>query len=146
MATTQQIKEHIEQYAPIIQELAKKYGYKVCSPIIAQSITETVSGKDKSGWSILKYKYHNFFGMKCGRSWQGASVNLRTGEYYNGKYVNITDNFRAYKDDLEGLEGYFVFTSTPRYSRLKLADTPEKYLQELQFAGYATSPYYIKTI
>ena len=59
MATQKQQKEFIEKIAPLIREEAKKRGYLVASPIIAQAICE-------SGWglSTLASKYHNYFGLK----------------------------------------------------------------------------------
>lgn len=151
MASNMQIKEHIYTFGPIIQKYAKEYGYKVCSPIIAQSITETVSSKNPTGWSVLKIKYHNMFGMKCG-SWkppQGCgSVNLRTGEEYTpGTITMIRDNFRTFPDYESGIKrgcgGYFDFINTKRYANLKEASTPAQYLNYLKADGYATSSTYV---
>lgn len=152
MATTQQIKEHIATFGPIIQKYAKEYGYKVCSPIIAQSITETISSKDPTGWSVLKYKYHNMFGMKCGTSWKPPKgcgcVNLKTGEEYTvGVITMIRDNFRTFPDYETGIKkgsgGYFDFISSKRYANLKDARTPAEYLNYLKADGYATSSKYV---
>ena len=99
--------EFIETIAPIIKNEANKRGYKICSTIIAQAILESGYGK-----SLLASKYHNYFGMKCGSHWKGKSVNLNTKEEYNGKVVNITDNFRVYASMDSGVVGYFEFIST----------------------------------
>ena len=72
--TAAQCKQFIETIAPIIQKYAKKYGYKVVSPIIAQACLES-----KYGFSGLA-KYYNYFGMKCGSSWKGKSVVKDTKE------------------------------------------------------------------
>jgi len=140
MASSAQAKEFIQRIAPIIQEEAKKRGYKLCSPIIAQACIE--SGYDTS---LLAYKYHNYFGMKCGSSWKGRSVNLRTKEEVNSQLVSIRDNFRIYPDMISGVSGYFDFISTKRYANLKNASTPEEYLKMIKNDGYATSSTYVTT-
>jgi flagellum-specific peptidoglycan hydrolase FlgJ len=141
MASTAQAKEFISRIAPIIQEEADNRGYKVCSPIIAQACVE--SGYDTS---LLAYKFHNYFGMKCGSLWKGRSVNLKTKEEYTpGQLTIIRDNFRAYQTMEEGVKGYFDFISTRRYSNLKSASTPEEYLQRIKADGYATSSKYVQT-
>lgn len=141
MASSAQAKAFIQRIAPIIQEEAKRRGYKVCSPIIAQACIESAYDT-----SLLAYKFHNYFGMKCGSSWKGRSVNLKTKEEYTpGQLTTIRDNFRVYSSMEEGVKGYFDFISTKRYSNLKSADSPEVYLQRIKADGYATSSRYVQT-
>lgn len=131
----------IEQIAPIIQKYAKIYGYKVCSPVIAQACCESNFGK-----SSLAYKYHNYFGMKAGTSWKGKTVSLKTKEeYQQGVLTTITAKFRAYDSMEAGVKGYFDFINTKRYSNLKTATTPLQYLELLRGDGYATSYTYVNT-
>ncbi len=140
MASSAQAKAFIARIAPIIQEEAKARGYKVCSPIIAQACIE--SGFDTS---LLSSKFFNYFGMKCGSSWKGKSVNMKTKEEINSALVSIRDNFRAYPDMISGVKGYFDFINTKRYANLKTADTPEEYLKRIKADGYATSSSYVQT-
>ncbi len=140
MASSAQAKQFIETIGPIIQDEAKVRGYKVCSPIIAQACIESAYGT-----SSLGYRWHNYFGMKCGSAWKGPSVNLATKEEYNSQLVNIRDNFRVYPDMIAGVRGYFDFISTNRYANLKGADTPQKYLELIKRDGYATSSSYVST-
>lgn len=141
MATAAQAKGFIKQIAPIIQKYAKAYGYKVASPIIAQACIESAYGT-----SSLGYKYHNYFGMKCGSSWKGTSVKLATKEEYKpGQLTNIKDNFRVYEDMEDGVKGYFVFISAKRYANLKDATTAKEYLEMLKADKYATSSTYVHT-
>lgn len=141
MATTKQCKAFIAEIAPIIQRYAKKYGYKVVSPIIAQACVESAYGT-----SSLGYKYHNYFGMKCGSSWKGGSVNLKTKEEYTpGTLTDIKANFRTYANMEEGVIGYFEFIKAKRYANLKNANTPEEYLTFIKEDGYATSSSYVTT-
>lgn len=140
MASAAQAKEFIQKIAPLIQTEALARGYKVCSPIIAQACIESAYDG-----SVLAYKYHNYFGMKCGSSWKGRSVNLRTKEEVNSTLVSIRDNFRVYATMEQGVSGYFDFISTKRYANLKDADTPEEYLKRIKADGYATSSSYVNT-
>ena len=73
MAITEKQQRFIEDIAKHVQKYARAYGILVHSPIIAQAILE-------SGWgeSKLASKYHNYFGMKCGTTWTGKSVNMET--------------------------------------------------------------------
>jgi flagellum-specific peptidoglycan hydrolase FlgJ len=140
MASAAQAKEFIARIGPIIQEESKARGYKVCSPIIAQACIESAFGT-----SMLGYKWHNYFGMKCGSSWKGRSINLRTKEEVNSQLISIRDNFRVYSSMEEGVSGYFDFISTKRYANLKSAETPEEYLKRIKADGYATSSSYVNT-
>lgn len=141
MPTNTECKDFIKQIALIIQQEAKIRGYKVCSPIIAQACIESAYGKSK-----LAAKYYNYFGMKCGKSWKGKSVNLSTREEYSpGTLTTIKDNFRVYDNMNDGVKGYFDFISSTRYSNLKTAITPKQYLEMIKADGYATSSTYVNT-
>jgi len=148
MATKTQINNFIQQIAPTLQKEAKDRGYKVVSPAIAQALQESLSGRSKSGISLLAEKYHNYHGMKCGQYWlnQGnPSVSLKTGEEYKpGVITQITDYFRVYPDMVSGLKGYYDFLSMKRYASVKNASTPETYMQAIKSSGYCTSSTYIK--
>lgn len=125
----------------MIQTEASKRGYKVASPIIAQACIESAFGT-----SSLGYKYHNYFGMKCGSSWNGKSVNLKTKEEYKvGVLTTIKDNFRVFDNMADGVAGYFDFINTKRYANLKDARTPKEYLETIKADGYATSSTYVQT-
>lgn len=131
----QKVAEKVKKYAPL-------YGICVHSPIIAQAIIE--SGWGKSG---LASKYHNYFGLKCGSSWKGGSVNMATREEYKpGVVTNIKDNFRTYEDFDAGIRGYFEFINTSRYANLKGVKSPEVYVRRLKADGYATSSKYVDNI
>ena len=131
----QKVAEKVNKYAPL-------YGICVHSPIIAQAIIE--SGWGKSG---LASKYHNYFGLKCGSSWKGGSVNMATKEEYKpGVVTNIRDNFRTYEDFDAGIRGYFEFINTSRYANLKGVKSPEEYVRRIKADGYATSSKYVDNI
>lgn len=137
-----QAKQFINYIAPMIRAEAKRRGYKICSTIIAQAIIEGAAGT-----SSLAQKYHNHFGMKCGKSWKGASVNLKTKEEYTpGSLTTIKDNFRVYDSDEQGVAGYFDFISASRYANLKESLTYKQYAEFLKADGYATSSSYVQTL
>ena len=136
------VEEFINMIAPLIISEGKKRGYSVFSTVIAQAIIESNSGK-----SILGYKYHNYFGMKCGSRWKGKSVNLKTKEEYTvGTLTTIKDNFRVYDSVEEGVKGYYDFISTKRYANLKESKTYVEYAENLKADGYATSSKYVNTL
>lgn len=134
--------DFINTIAPMIQKIAGQMGYSICSTIIAQAICESGWGK-----SSLAYKYNNYFGMKCGSSWKGKSVNLKTKEEYTvGTLTTIKDNFRVYDTLEQGIQGYFDFIQYPRYKNLKTAKTYREYAEMLKADGYATSSTYVNTL
>ena len=142
MASSQDCKKFISQIAPLMQAEAKKRGYHICSTAIAQACIESAYGTSSLGW-----KYHNYFGMKCGSAWKGASVNMRTKEEYTvGTLTTIRDNFRVYDSMEDGVKGYYDFISVKRYANLKTATTPQMYAERLKADGYATSSTYVNTL
>lgn len=135
-------KEFIEVIAKYVIKYANDYGIKVHSPIIAQAILE-------SGWggSTLASKYNNIFGLKCGGSWKGKSVNMATKEEYTaGTLTDIQANFRVYDSIEDGVKGYFEFINYSRYSNLKGVTNPEEYCRLIKADGYATSSTYVTNL
>ena len=133
-------RQFVLEIAQLVRKYAPEYGVKVYSPIIAQAIHE-------SGWgeSSLGYKYHNYFGLKCGTLWKGKSVNLSTKEEYSaGTLTSITANFRVYDSMEEGVKGYFIFLfdGRTRFDNLKGVTDPRTYLQRIKEDSYATGKSY----
>lgn len=136
-----QAKDFINKIAPLMVKEGKSRGYKIISTAIAQAIIEGAAGT--SGLA----KYHNHWGLKCGSSWKGKSVNMKTKEEYKvGTLTTIKDNFRVYDNDIEGVKGYYDFISTKRYANLKTARTYVEYANMLKIDGYATSSTYVNTL
>jgi flagellum-specific peptidoglycan hydrolase FlgJ len=134
--------EFIETIGALIQKHSFANGYKYPSAIIGQAILESGWGK-----SLLASKYHNYFGLKCGSSWRGKSVNMTTKEEYTrGTLTNIRDNFRVFDTMEDGIKGYFEFISYSRYSNLKSATSSKNYLQLIKSDGYATSSTYVDNV
>ena len=144
MASAQEAKAFIAEIGPLIQAEAKRRGYHVCSAVIAQACVESNYGFS----GLSRAPYFNFFGLKCGKSWKGPSVNMKTKEEYvaGGPLTTIRDNFRVFPGGMaDGVSGYYDFISVSRYSSLKMARTEVEYLERIKAAGYATSSTYVST-
>lgn len=132
--------DFITNIAYYVQKYAPQYDIRVHSPIIAQAILESAWGK-----SSLAYKYHNYFGLKCGTGWKGKSVNMQTKEEYSpGTMTTISDNFRVYDSMEQGVKGYFEFIQYSRYRNLKGVTDPARYLELIKADGYATASNYVQ--
>ena len=139
--TRAQADAFIAQIAPLIRSEAEDRGYPTCAAVIAQAVIESAAGT--SGLA----KHNNYFGLKCGGSWKGASVNMKTKEEYKvGQLTTIRDNFRAYGSMADGVRGYYDFIATKRYQNLKSATNYKEYAQMLKADGYATSSTYVNTL
>lgn len=137
--STSEVKAFIQHIAPIIRAEADRRGYKICSTVIAQAIIE-----GRYGTSTLAKVHHNHFGMKCGSSWKGKSVNLKTKEeYIPGQLTDTRANWRVYEDDFSGVSGYYDFIDCKRYSNLKFAADYRQYAEYIKGDGWATSSSYV---
>ena len=112
--------------------------------LLGQSILETSSGK-----SLLSSKYNNYFGIKANKAWKGRTVNMKTGEVFNGKSVTINSDFRVYDSFLDSAKDYIKFLQTnPRYTKygvFKAKDYKEQ-VQAIKNAGYATGTNYVSAV
>lgn len=150
--------EFLNKYYPSAYKVTK--GTKLLpETLITQLILE-------SGYNLsqLATKYFNFFGLKSGTSWSGKVVSLTTKEYnangssytingtgklYDNRILALNDGanagslFRVYSNIDSGFKGWIDFLKGyTRYKNVFLATTPVAQFNELQKAGYATSPTY----
>ncbi len=115
--------------------------------VLAQAALETGWGRhmpvDRSGRHS-----HNLFGIKAGRTWDGARAIVRTLEFEDGTPRPVNAAFRAYPSFRESFDDYVhLLRSNPRYAgALESASEPSRFLQSLQQAGYATDPSYARKI
>lgn len=109
--------------------------------IVAQSCNESAWGASK-----LSADYYNFWGMKCGSNWTGASVNFETWEETPSGDIKVSSDFRAYSSFEDGVIGYFEFIQYPRYQNLKQCTTTQEYLETIKNDGWATSSSYVSDI
>ena len=139
----------IQALLPYAKKAAKALGV---SPevIIAQSALETGWGQKIIKKSDQQSSF-NLFNIKSQQDWQGESVNKSSLEVEDGVGVQRKSNFRVYNSLQESFKDYIDFiTNNQRYDQaLQHSDNAERYIEELQQAGYATDPRYaekVKTI
>lgn len=141
MEMNEKQKEFVEMIYKNLKKYAPRYHLKCYPVIIAQAIIESGWGK-----STLAHK-NNFFGLKCGRYWNGKSVTLPTKEeFVKGELTTICGTFRVYDTPANGVKGYCEFLMARRYSNLKDIVDNETYITLLCKDGYATSSSYKKAI
>ena len=144
IATNKQL--FISQLLPYAQHAAKELGVDA-NVLIAQAALET-------GWgqSVIKDSQDensfNLFNIKADKSWQGKQTRVSTMEYEGGVAKTELAGFRTYASYKQSFDDYVNFIkSNPRYSEaLKHASNAERYVRELQKAGYATDPHYAEKI
>ncbi len=110
--------------------------------MIAQAALET-------GWGRAELKFadgratYNLFGIKAGRSWNGAVAEAATTEYAGGAAQKTVEPFRAYSSYAEAFRDYAnLLISSPRYATVLNQQDAAAFARGLQQAGYATDPMY----
>jgi len=112
----------------------------------------------ETGWGRKEIKHadgttsHNLFGIKAGGNWKGATAEVTTTEYVNGKAQKVTAKFRAYGSYAESFADYAkLMKESPRYQNAvataqsagsSTVTAAAGFAQGLQKAGYATDPAY----
>lgn len=105
---------------------------------IAQAILESNWGR-----SMLSQKAYNYFGMKAGSGWKGATYSSKTQEQTPaGQAFTINADFRAYPDVQAGIRGYYVFLQYPRYANLKGVTDYKEACRLIKADGWATDVKY----
>lgn len=137
--------EFIATLLPMAQAAAEKIGVDP-RYLVAQAALETGWGK-----SVMRQQdgssSHNLFGIKS-HGWQGDSARALTTEYVAGKQVKEAASFRAYDSFEQSFEDYVSFLQgNGRYKEaLDTTSNPERFVKELQQAGYATDPQYARKV
>jgi flagellar protein FlgJ len=136
----EQQRQFVEGMLPHATAAARELGVDPRA-IIAQAALETGWGtslpKDGSGAS------RNFFGIKAGSNWSGASVSSGTTEFVAGEAQDERARFRAYGSVAESVADYVRVLSQPRYaSALDTGSDVRAFAGALQRGGYATDPEY----
>lgn len=105
---------------------------------VAQAILESNWGR-----SMLSQKAHNYFGMKAGSGWKGATYSAKTQEQTPaGKPFTVNADFRAYPNLQSGIRGYYVFLQYPRYQNLKGVIDYKEACRLIKADGWATDVKY----
>ncbi|MCE2595603.1 flagellar assembly peptidoglycan hydrolase FlgJ [Motilimonas cestriensis] len=132
----------VQSLLPFAKKAAQALGV---SPtiLVAQAALETGWGK-KVIQTMNNDSSFNLFNIKADRRWEGSHTNKDTLEYYDGIAVKERAKFRVYQDFEQSFSDYVQFLQqNPRYQHaLKTTDDPERFMRQLQKAGYATDPRY----
>ncbi len=148
--SAQEIRQSREAFVRGLWPLAREAGRALgVSPraLLAQAALE-------SGWgqSVMHRadgtNGHNLFGIKADRGWQGDRIVANTWEVVDGQRVPKQAAFRAYDSFAESFNDYVNFLqANPRYRQaLRVAASPEAFVDALQRAGFATDPNYAHKI
>ena len=138
--------EFVATMLPMAEAAAKRIGIDP-KYLVAQAALETGWGK-----SVMRAEdgssSHNLFGIKAGKSWQGGQARAITSEFRDGAMVKETEQFRSYDSYQDSFHDLVtLLQSNDRYKDVvKSADNPERFVRELQKAGYATDPNYANKI
>lgn len=142
----QSSEDFVQKLYPYAEQAAKELGVEP-KVLMAQAALETGWGrsviKNSDGTSTF-----NLFNIKAGKAWQGNQAQVSTLEYENGVARKENAGFRSYSSYQESFQDYVNFIKqNPRYQdALQHVDNGDRYLQELQKAGYATDPGYARKV
>jgi len=107
----------------------------------------------ESGWGKSEIRNadgsasHNLFGIKAGRNWKGATVDVTTTEYVDGTPRKMVQTFRAYASYAQAFQDYArLLQNSPRYAAVLTQSDGAGFAQGLQRAGYATDPRYAEKL
>ncbi|HCN68636.1 MAG TPA: flagellar assembly peptidoglycan hydrolase FlgJ, partial [Candidatus Accumulibacter sp.] len=110
--------------------------------LVAQSALESGWGKRELRTADGSPSF-NVFGIKAGRGWSGATVEVPTTEFVDGVAQTVRAKFRAYGSYAEAFRDYAQLLSNhPRYSSVIGQQDGVQFARSLQRAGYATDPMY----
>ncbi|MBK3866922.1 flagellar assembly peptidoglycan hydrolase FlgJ [Pseudomonas stutzeri] len=140
--------EFIATMLPMAEKAAERLGIEPRF-LVAQAALETGWGK-----SMIRQQdgsnSHNLFGIKA-NGWKGASATVMTTEYVNGKATREKAGFRAYDSFEQSFDDFVsLLENNDRYrTAIQVASNTgdsERFVKELQKAGYATDPQYARKI
>ncbi len=139
-------KSFIETLMPYAKKVAKTLGISA-SALIAQSALETGWGK-KIINSRDNQSSFNLFNIKAHNSWQGDRVTKDSLEVENGIGIKRRSDFRSYQNFAQSFDdyGHFITTNQRYQEALEQGTDADRYVEELQKAGYATDPQYADKI
>lgn len=138
---TEEQKHFLAPLLPHAVRNAEKLGTSPAA-ILAIAALETGWGRSTIKQENGEESY-NYFGIKASDS-DTQFATIWTTEYLGGTAQKLEANFKTFSNPAEAVDGFASFIrSNPRYSEtLNRASNPERFLKELQNAGYATDPRY----
>lgn len=136
--------EFIDAIAPVAQEDMKESGI-LASVTMAQCILE-------SGWgeSTLAKDYNNYFGIKAGSNWKGATVDMETTEQDSaGNSYTVTATFCVFDSVSDSIRQHSIFLwnvksgDSYRYRAVAGVTDYREAVQMIKDGGYATDVGYV---
>ena len=110
--------------------------------IVAHAALESGWGKNDIRTANGQPSY-NLFGIKAGRSWTGAAVEVQTTEYVNGEAQSVREKFRVYASYAEAFRDYAsLLKNNARFAAVQGQQDGAQFARTLQQGGYATDPAY----
>jgi flagellar protein FlgJ len=142
----QSAEDFVQKLSPYAGQAAKELGVEP-KVLLAQAALETGWGRSVIKNSDGKSSF-NLFNIKASKSWHGEQACVSTLEYENGVARKERAGFRSYDSYQESFQDYVDFIkNNPRYqAALQHVGNGERYLHELQRAGYATDPGYARKV
>ena len=136
----------VQSLLPAAREAGRKLGVDPMT-VVAHAALETGWGKSlpASGESGAGF---NLFGIKAGRSWNGAATEATTLEFSGGKMNEVAARFRAYESPEHCLDDYArLLSGNPRYAgALGTGSDATAFAAALKKGGYATDPDYVNKL
>jgi flagellar protein FlgJ len=138
--------DFVKHLWPSAKQAADKLGVAP-QVLLAQAALETGWGRAVSRHADGRSS-HNLFNIKADGRWDGEAVRVATLEYRDGTVVREQAQFRAYDSYAQSFEDYVAFLrESPRYQQALAAGMDgNRFVKELQSAGYATDPAYANKI
>jgi len=134
--------EFVRELLPEARKAARQLGVAP-ELLLAQAALE-------SGWGSSAPRLpdgrssNNLFGIKAGSSWHGSKVSQWTLESMDGAMTRQREQFRAYGSAGQSFSDYAeLISESPRYAgALESGGDPDRYVNAVAAAGYATDPEY----
>ncbi len=138
--------EFIARLRPAAEAAARKIGGHA-EAILAVAAHETGFGQHVAGRGDGRSSF-NLFGIKATPDWREGRVFASTLEFEGGVMQRKREPFRAYHSPAASVLDFADFLrDNPRYAAaLEHAGNPQRFIQELQKAGYATDPDYARKV
>lgn len=135
-------KDFISELKPAADLAAAKIGTQP-EAILAIAALETGWGKHIMSAAPGDSSY-NLFGIKADPGWKNSRVFSRTLEFEDGIMKTKKEPFRTYHSATESVLDFANFiASNPRYqAAIEHAEDPQRFIDEIHHAGYATDPDY----
>lgn len=133
--------EFLRLVIPVALEAEKEFNIPA-EVTVGQAIVE-------SGWgeSKLSQRAFNLFGIKAGSDWHEKKLTMVGHEFIHGRVVSVPIEWRVYNTFEDSIRDHTKFLLKPRYKNaFQFSNNPEKFLEEIWKAGYATDPNYVHTI